>query len=106
MNASAIRAIQTFQPRQRPGQVSSLNADVHDKASLLAAAVEMVDGLGLQIISVEADASRNNRIQVVHSAACAALEGVEIHRQPGYSVWTANRFGVEIRWVAQHVEAA
>jgi hypothetical protein len=86
--------------------VSDLNAQVWDKSRLLARAVEMVDGLGIQILSAEADNSRNSRILVVYSRECAALEGIEIKRSAEYSHWMANRFGVEIHWVIGTREAA
>ena len=88
-----------FHPRRFSDPVSAINSDLHDAARTLASAVEMVDRLGLKILSVEADHHRNRRIQVIYSAECTALEGVEIARHPGWSVWAANRFGVEIRWV-------
>lgn len=87
-----------FRPRRFSDQVSDLNCHVHDKTRLLAQTVEMVDRLGLQIMSVEADRSRNSVIHVMPTAECNALEGVEVARQNGYSHWCANRFGVEIRW--------
>lgn len=88
-----------FRPRRFSDPVSDLNADIHDRARLLASAVEMVDDLGLQIVSVEADHTRNSRVIVIHhTERCAALGGVEVARSAGYSHWCANRFGVEIRW--------
>lgn len=87
-----------FRPRRFTDAVSPLNDHLHDKTRLLAQTVEMVDRLGLQIMSVEADRSRNSVVNVLPSAECNALEGVEVARQNGYSHWCANRFGVEIRW--------
>lgn len=87
-----------FRPRRFSDPVSPLNDDLHDQTRLLAAAVEMIDRLGLQILSVEADRTRNRRIQVIHSPEVDALGGVEVARQNGWSHWSANRFGVEIRW--------
>lgn len=87
-----------FRRRRFSDPVSDLNAHVHDKTRLLAQTVEMVDRLGLKIMSVEADSRRNSVIHVVSSAGCDALDGVEVARQNGYSHWCANRFGVEIRW--------
>lgn len=94
-----------FRARRFTDPVSDLNADVHDRARLLAQAVEMVDGLGLQILAVEADRTRNSRVMVMHARECDALEGVEVARQGGFSHWCATRFGVEIRWCIP-VEAA
>ncbi len=87
-----------FRPRRFSDPVSDLNATLYDKARLLAATVETIDRLGLQILSVEADRARNSRVLVVNSPECDALDGVEIMRTQGYSHWCANRFGVEIRW--------
>jgi hypothetical protein len=88
-----------FTRRRFSDPVSDLNATVHDKARLLAATVEMIDQLGLQIVSLEADHTRNSRVIVLHHAErCAPLGGVEVARDAGYSHWCANRFGVEIRW--------
>lgn len=95
-----------FTRRRFSDPVSDLNAAIHDRARLLASAVEMVDGLGLQILSVEADGSRNSRILVANSPECDALDGVEIMRAQGYSHWSASRFGVEIRWCVLVQEAA
>jgi hypothetical protein len=87
-----------FRPRRFSDPVSDLNAAVHDKARLLAQTVEMIDKLGLRIVSVEADHVRNSRVIVSHAPECALLGGVEVARADGYSHWCANRFGVEIRW--------
>jgi len=88
-----------FTRRRFSDPVSDLNATVHDKARLLAETVEMIDRLGLQIVSVEADNARNSRVLVIHDPErCAALGGVEVGRTAGYSHWCATRFGVEIRW--------
>lgn len=90
----------THTRRRFSDPVSDLNATVHDKARLLAETVEMIDRLGLQIMSVEADNARNSRVLVIHEPErCAALGGVEVGRTAGYSHWCANRFGTEIRWV-------
>ena len=78
--------------------VSQLNDEIHDQARLLAAAVEAVDRLGIEIIAVEADRTRNKRIQVSYSAECDTLGAVETARTPQCSHWTASRFGVEIVW--------
>lgn len=95
-----------FRTRRFSDPVSPLNETIHDTARALAQAVEMVDGLGLQIISVEAERSRNKRIHVAYSASCDALDGVETSRNAEWSHWTANRFGVEIRWCIPTQEAA
>ena len=94
-----------FKPRRFSDPVSDLNAHVHDKARLLAAAVEMVDRMGIEIITVEADRNRNSMIHVAYSHACDQLGGVEVLRTRGYSHWCASRHGVEIRWCIP-VEAA
>jgi hypothetical protein len=88
-----------FKPRRFSDPVSPLNDGIHDETRLLLAAVELVDGLGLKIIAVDADRGRNKRILVSYSRECDALEGVEVARQAGASHWAANRFGTEIRWV-------
>jgi hypothetical protein len=94
-----------FRPRRFSDPVSELNAHVYDKSRLLAQVVEMVDKLGLQILAVEADRTRNSRIMVMNAPECETLEGVEVARQGGFSHWAATRFGVEIRWCIQ-MEAA
>lgn len=94
-----------FRPRRFSDPVSQLNQDVHDTTRRLTQAIEMVDGLGIRIIAVEADRIRNRRIQVAHSRECNALDAVEISRDAVWSHWCANRFGVEIRWCVP-VEAA
>lgn len=95
-----------FKPRRFSDPVSDLNCDVHDKARLLASAIEMVDRMEIEIIAVEADRSRNSVIQVAYSRACDQLNGVEVTRSGnGFSHWCANRNGVEIRWCIP-VEAA
>lgn len=95
-----------FRQRRFSDPVSPLNESIHDTARTLAQAVEMVDGLGLQIISVEAERSRNKRFHVTYSAACDALNGVETKRNAEWTHWTANRFGVEIIWCVATREAA
>lgn len=87
-----------FKPRRFSDPVSPLNDKVYDKARLLAQVVEMIDGLGIEIMNVDADRVRNSRVQVAPSRQCDALEGVEFKRQNGFSHWVANRFGVEIVW--------
>lgn len=96
---AAIRAVNNFQRRRFTDPVSEINANVHDKTRLLALAVEMVDNLGLRIVSAEAVADRNNSIHVVYGPACDALDGAEVGRHNGNSHWCAHRFGTEIRWV-------
>lgn len=95
-----------FRPRRFSDPVSSLNENIHDAARALAQAVAMVDGLGLQIICVEAERNRNKRILVTYGPECAALEGVETKRNAEWSHWCANRFGVEIIWCIPTQEAA
>lgn len=99
MRESLFKDPATFMTRRRfSDPVSPLNDEIHDQARLLAAAVEAVDHLGIEIMAVEADRTRNKRIQVAYSPACDALGGVETARGPEWSHWTANRFGVEIVW--------
>ena len=88
-----------FHPRRFSDPVSPLNDGIHDETRMLLSAVELVDKLGLKIISVDADRSRNKRILVSYSSECDALEGVEVARQNSASHWAATRYGVEIRWV-------
>lgn len=88
-----------FKPHRFSDPVSPLNDGIHDETRMLLNAVELVDKLGLKIISVDADRSRNKRILVSYSRECDALEGVEVARQNGASHWAATRYGVEIRWV-------
>lgn len=95
-----------FRPRRFSDPVSPLNETIHDTARALAQAVAMVDGLGLQIINVEAERNRNKRIHIVYSRECAALDAVETSRNAEWSHWTANRFGVEIRWCIPAQEVA
>lgn len=97
-NAVLNSAPAGFRPRRFTDPVSQLNDDIHDTTRRLTQAVEMVDRLGLKILSVDADRARNKRILVTHSRECDALGGVEVARQSGCSHWSANRFGVEIRW--------
>lgn len=95
-----------FRSRRFSDPVSDLNAETWDNTRLLTAAVEMVDGLGLRILSVEADRRRNRRIHVEYAPECAALEGVEVSRNAEWSHWTANRYGVEINWCLPAREVA
>lgn len=99
-NAPAV-----FRPRRFSDPVSPLNDELHETTQRLAHAVEMVDRLGIRIMAVEADRTRNRRIQVSYSPECNALEAVEVARDATWSHWCANRFGVEIRWCIP-VEAA
>lgn len=94
-----------FKNRRFSDPVSPLNDDIHDETRRLITAIERVDGLGIQILTVEAERSRNKRILVAYSRECDALDGVEVARQQGHSHWCASRFGVEIRW-AIPMEAA
>lgn len=95
-----------FHPRRFSDPVSPLNDSLIDQTRMLAAAVKLIDERGLRILSVDADRSRNKRVLVEYSRKeCDALEGVEVARQGGFSHWSANRFGVEIRWCIP-VEAA
>lgn len=87
-----------FKPRRFSDPVTELNDPIYDTARQLAAAVEMVDRMGIKILTVEADRLRNQRITVVYSHECDQLGGVETARRNGWSHWTANRHGVEITW--------
>lgn len=100
-----IDGIAVFTPRRFSDEVSPLNDGIHDEARMLLSAIALVDKLGLKIIAVDADRSRNKRVLVEYCRACDALEGVEVVRQHGASHWAATRYGVEIRWVVQ-MEAA
>ena len=96
-----------FRRRRFTDPVSQLNGDVHDTARRLIQVIEMVDELGIEIIAVEADRTRNRRIQVMHSREFDALEdAVEVTRDANWSHWCANRFGVEIRWCIPAKEVA
>lgn len=100
MTSRALENIPSaFPPRRFSDPVSPLNDGIHDETRMLLSAVELVDKLGLKIISVDADRSRNKRILVSYSSECDALEGVEVARQNSASHWAATRYGVEIRWV-------
>lgn len=98
MHSEQIEGIAVFHPRRFSDPVSDLNADMHDRARLLAQTVEMIDRLGIVIYSVEADRSRNSRVHVAYSRECDALGAIEYKRANGWSHWIANRFGVEIVW--------
>lgn len=93
MNAPALRAHRVYDP------INPANCDIHDAARLLVAAVETLDRLGIRIVAVEADRLRNQRVVVEYSPACDKLGGVETASGPYWSHWTANRYGIEIRWV-------
>lgn len=90
------------QCRRLADPVSALNHDVYDQTTLLANAVRLVDHLGVEILSVEAQPyPRNNLILVRdHGQIMATLfpEAVEQRRNASYTVYVASRFGVEIRW--------
>jgi hypothetical protein len=94
MNAAAL-----CRPRRLGDAVSEINADVHDAARLLVAAVDVLDRLGIPVVTVQADRRRNQRVIVEHCQACDQLGGVEVMRCPDFTLWTANRFGIEIRWM-------
>lgn len=94
-------------PHRRIGDsISERNADMQDSASLLANAVGLIDRLGLTILAIDADRSRNRSIQVQAGPACASLDGVLAASSGGYNHYCANRFGCEIRWVESSLEAA
>lgn len=99
VNKEALNDDPIFRPRRFSDPVSPLNEDIHDETRLLLSAIALVDKLGLKIISIDADRSRNKRILVGYSHECDALDGVEVARHNGASHWAATRHGVEIRWV-------
>lgn len=86
--------------------VSIPNSDIHDTVRMLVTTVEMLDRMGIEVVSVVADRSRNQRVLVNYSRECDALEGVECQRGPDWSYWTTNRFGIEIRWMRPAREVA
>lgn len=79
--------------------ISEMNGDIRDAARGLVAAVQVLDQRGIEVISIEADHKRNQRVMVAYSPECDALEGVAFLRGPVWTQWTANRFGIEIRWM-------
>lgn len=103
---SAPAALDAIRPRRFSDPVSPLNDALHDTARALINAIELLDHLGIRILAVEADRSRNRRIQVDYSRECDRLGGVEVARAAEWSHWCAQRHGVEIRWCIPAVEAA
>lgn len=95
-----------FRPRRFSDPVSDLNAIVFDRARQLGMVVEMIDRLGIEIMRVEAERTRNIRVQVAYGPECDVLEGVEVKRADGWSHWCANRYGVEIVWCIPVQEVA
>lgn len=93
-------------PRRLSDPLNPSNFDIHDAARGLVVAVELVDQMGIEVIRIEADRRRNQRVFVAYCPACDRLEGVETSRSPDYSLWTANRFGIEIRWMRQPEDGA
>lgn len=106
MTTEHRNAFSGFHPRRFTDPVSPLNDEIYDATHTLTLAVEMLDRLGLHILSVEAERSRNKRIHVSYGAECAALGGAETSRDVEWSHWTANTCGVEIRWCIPTQEAA
>lgn len=86
-------------PHRFGDPLNPANEDIHDAARLLVAAVATLDRLGIRIVSIEADRLRNQRVVVDYSPACDDLGGVETVSGPYWSHWTANRYGIEIRWM-------
>lgn len=86
-------------PRRFGDPVSDSNCEIHDAARLLLAAVETLDRLGIEVVSVEADCRRNQRVLVEYCRACDALDGVACMTNPDFTMWTANLHGIEIRWM-------
>lgn len=93
-------------PRRFGDPVSDSNCEIHDAARLLLAAVETLDRLGIEVVSVEADCRRNQRVLVEYCRACDALDGVAMMRGPVWTIWSANRYGIEIRWMRETKEVA
>lgn len=94
MNASAKCKLRRF-----GDSISPVNADIHDSTRLLVEAVDTLDRLGLSVITVQADRRRNKRVMVEYSPACDALDGVACMSNPAFTTWSANRYGIEIRWM-------
>lgn len=88
-------------PRRLGDPMNPVNEDIHDAARGLVVAVGLVDQMGIEVIRIEADRRRNQRVFVAYSPACDRLGGVMTSSSPDYSLWTANRFGIEIRWMRQ-----
>lgn len=97
-NASYPDIPPVFRIRRFSDEVGPLNEQIHGAARLLLQAVALVDQLGLKILSVDADRSRNKRVLVSYCRQCDTLDGVEVMRLGGFSHWSATRYGVEIRW--------
>ena len=86
-------------PRRSGDGLSPANAEIHDSPRLLVEAVDTLDRLGLSVITVQADRRRNKRVMVEYSPACDALDGVACMSNPAFTTWSANRYGIEIRWM-------
>lgn len=93
-------------PHRFSDPVSDSNCEIHDTARGLVAAVAKLDQMGIEIISIEGDRRRNQRVEVAYSKACDALDGAEFIHGAVWSFWTANRYGIEIRWVRPTREVA
>lgn len=88
-------------PRRFGDPVSDANSEVYDAARGLVLAVQMIDRLGIEIVSIATDRRRNQRVVVEYCAACDALGGVPFIRGPVWTQWTASRYGIEIRWMRE-----
>lgn len=86
-------------PHRFGDPINPANCDIHDAARGLLVAVATLDRLGIVVLSVETDRLRNQRVLVEYCKACDTLGGVECQRFRGLSTWTANRYGIEIRWM-------
>lgn len=88
-------------PHRFGDPISPPNTDIHDAARLLVSAVSTLDRLGFDVVSIEADRRRNQRVVVEYCKACDALDGIAFIRGPVWTQWTANRYGIEIRWMRE-----
>lgn len=88
-------------PHRFGDPVNPVNCDMLDAARGLVLAVQMIDRLGIEIVSIATDRRRNQRVVVEYCAACDALGGVPFIRGPVWTQWTASRYGIEIRWMRE-----
>lgn len=93
-------------PHRFDDPISPPNVDIFDTARGLVQAVALLDRLGIEVVTVQADRRRNQRVMVEYCRACDKLEGVECQRSAEWSTWTANRYGIEIRWMRPAIEVA
>ena len=93
-------------PHRFDDPISAPNIDIYDTARGLVQAVALIDRLGIEVVTIQADRRRNQRVMVSYNRACDALEGVECQRTADWSIWTASRYGIEIRWLRPACEVA